>query len=309
MRTTLKLSEIVDEWLSDCDVQPGSKDDYRKKINLWFRFLSSRKVEPRSPLRKHVIEWKDTMQRDNRSLYTINAYVTTVKLFYSWCKGRGYYDDIAAGIKSSKTQKYYNKQPLSFDQAARLINSISTDNLKGKRDRLIISLMIFNGLRICEIMRINISDITTLEEVPVLYIQRKGRVDKQDLVVLHPGCVEMFEDYISGREFGLDDPLFISHRLSDSTKVNRLVKHSIARMVKLRLKAVGIVDKKISAHSLRHTFGTLMVENNVPLDEVKDMMGHSSVNVTRIYTEMVRRKKMLHQSPVIEFGDKLLKRK
>lgn len=308
MRTTAKLSEIVAEWLTDCDVQPSTRADYKRKISLWFRYLSVKKLDNRSPHRRDVIAWKDEMQKSGHSEYTINAYITAVKLFYSWCSRRKYYDDIAAGIKSSKVQRFYNKLPLSFDQASALINSVDSSTLKGKRNKLIISLMIFNGLRVCEVMRVNINDFTKVEDVPVLYIQRKGRIEKRESVVLHPACVEMYEDYISERECNVQDPLFISHRARDYRIISRLTKHSIARMVKLRLKAIGINDSKISAHSLRHTFGTLMLEQDVPLETVKDMMGHSSTNVTRIYTEMVRQRKMLHQSPVINLGNKLLKK-
>lgn len=306
MQTTLKLNEIIAEWISECDILPATKQDYERKIALWFRWLAGQEIDPRAPERTHVLEYKQQLQAAGKSVYTVNSLVTILKLFYGFCERRGYCDNIAAGIKSSKRHTEYSKLPLTAKQAFELLERIDATTLIGRRDRLMISLMLFNGLRTCEVERIDIGDFSTREGEPILSIQRKGRTDKNEIVVLHPNTVEWLEEYIADREFDEHTPLFISHKHGCD---NRLVRQTIGRIVKQRLRSIGISNSKISAHSLRHTFGALMVEQGVDIETIKDMMGHSDTKTTRIYIEMAQQRRLLHHSPSKEVGNLILKKK
>ena len=144
MRTTLNLNEIIAQWLSECDILPSTAQDYERKLALWFRWLSAVGVDTRSPERRHVVEYKQHLQREGRSLLTVNSLVTVVKLFYGFCERRGYCDHIAAGIRSSRRRSGYSKLPLTAEQARRLLESIDTTTVIGRRDRLMLSLMLFN---------------------------------------------------------------------------------------------------------------------------------------------------------------------
>lgn len=306
MRTTLKISEIVDQWLETMDVKEITRKNYYRKISLWFRWLHLNKIDARSATAKHVIMYKESLINSHHSSFTANGYMIVIKLFYKYCEKMKYCDNIAAGVRSGFKMTGKNKIPLSMDQARTLLRSIDVSTIKGKRDRLMIALMLFNGLRTCEVERINIEDVGTREGVPVVYLQRKGKVDKNDMVVLHPKAVEYFEDYVSERDFDCKEPLFISHRDCDRGKVLRINRQSIARMVKQRLRKIGINDRKISAHSLRHTFGSLLVEQNVDMEDIRELMGHSSTMVTKIYVELVQQRKMLHCSPSARMIDQLV---
>lgn len=306
MRTTLKISEIVTEWLENIDVKEITRKNYNRKISLWFRWLHANKIDPRSAQTKHVIAYKDHLIKTHHSSFTANGYMIVIKLFYKYCAAKRYCDNIAQNVKSGFRMTGKNKIPLTMDQARTLLQSVDVSTVKGKRDRLMIALMLFNGLRTCEVERINIEDVGTREGVPVVYLQRKGKVDKNDMVVLHQKAVEYFEDYVSEREFDCKDPLFISHRDCDRGKVVRINRQTIARMVKQRLRKIGIDDKKISAHSLRHTFGSLLVEQGIGMEDIRELMGHSSTMVTKIYVELVQQRKMLHCSPSMKMIDQLI---
>lgn len=306
MRTTLKISEIVTEWLENIDVKEITRKNYNRKISLWFRWLHANKIDPRSAQTKHVIAYKDYLIKTHHSSFTANGYMIVIKLFYKYCASRRYCDNIAQNVKSGFRMTGKNKIPLTMDQARTLLQSVDVSTVKGKRDRLMIALMLFNGLRTCEVERINIEDVGTREGVPVVYLQRKGKVDKNDMVVLHQKAVEYFEDYVSERDFDCKDPLFISHRDCDRGKVVRINRQTIARMVKQRLRKIGIDDKKISAHSLRHTFGSLLVEQGIDMEDIRELMGHSSTMVTKIYVELVQQRKMLHCSPSMKMIDQLI---
>ena len=228
MRTTLNLNEIIAQWLSECDILPSTARDYERKLALWFRWLSAAGVDTRSPERRHVVEYKQHLQREGRSLLTVNSLVTVVKLFYGFCERRGYCDHIAAGIRSSRRRSGYSKLPLTAEQARRLLESIDTTTVIGRRDRLMLSLMLFNGLRTCEVERIDLGDFAEREGEPVLAIQRKGRTEKNEIVVLHPDTVERLAEYVADRPWDVSAPVFISHKPGCDI---RLVRLTIGRIV------------------------------------------------------------------------------
>ena len=295
MRTTLKLTEIVDEWIADTDVLPATKADYRRKINLWFRWLSASGIDPRHAERRHIVDYKRLLQQDGKSVLSVCSYVTVVKLFYRYCAGQKYCENIGTGIKSSLKHREYYKAALTRREATQLMESIDTSIIIGKRDKLIVALMLTNGLRACEVERINIADFDMRKGKMVLSIQRKGKVDKRNVIALPEVIGELFEDYVACRDFGVGDPLIISH--AHRGGVRRLAKVSISVIVKQRLRDIGIDRPDITAHSLRHTCGSLMVEQGVDVETIRDMLGHTDTQTTRIYVEMAQQKRLLERSP------------
>ena len=296
MRTTLTLNQIVDEWISETDALPATRSDYRRKIGLWFRYLKAKGVDPREPGRSDVIDYKNSLSKAGKSSFTVNGYVTVVKVFYSWCEGKKYCDNIALGIKSSNKQKEYYKLPLTRKQASALLDSIDTSTLIGKRDKLMILLMLSNGLRSCEVQRIDICDFELVDGVSMLHIQRKGRTDKHETVVVSDEVMALFEDYISSKgEYEVSDPLFTNHMRG--VKPQRINRETISFIIKRRLRAIGIDDPKITAHSLRHTCGSLMIEQGYDPQLIQDMLGHTDPSTTRIYTNMARQRRLFESAP------------
>lgn len=294
MRTTLKLSEIVDQWIADSDITAPSRADYRRKIELWFRYLSGIGVDPREPRRHHLLEYKKHLQAQGKSQFTVNSYVTIAKLFYRYCAQQKYCENIGAGVKSSTRFKEHTRQPLTRAEAARLLDSIPTDTLIGKRDKLMVALMLTNGLRTCEVERIDSGDFLTANGRSVLMIQRKGRADKREMIAVTPLVESLKDEYLTARSN--DTPaLFVSH--CPGQTCHRLTRIAVSQMVKARLRAIGIDRPEVTAHSLRHTCGSLLVESGVGIEQIRDLLGHTDTATTRIYIEMAVRRKTLENSP------------
>lgn len=297
MRTTKTLTEIVDEWIDLLDALPATKSDHRRKVNLWLRWLAAQGLDPRTPGRADLLRYKQELQRQGKSVFTVNGYITVIKVFYKHCASMRYCDDIAAGIKTSFRTKEHYKHPLTRQQCNDLLTSIDRRSIVGARDYLIIQLMLTNGLRTCEVARINIGDFDMLDGRNVLHIQRKGRIDKHDIVAVPDEVMESLEEYVSQRtdDFNLGSPLFIN--LMKGREHTRILKATISGIVKSRLRAIGIDDPKVTAHSLRHTCGSLMVEEGMPIETIQDMLGHNDPATTKIYIDMARQKRLLEHSP------------
>ena len=306
MKTTLMLSEIVKQWLIEMDTSVETKRDYQRKIALWFRWLATQDVDPRSPQRAHILHYKQALQQQGKSKYTYFSYVTVVKLFYHFCATQNYAENIGEGIHASIKKREHSKNPLTSDAARRLVESIDTKTLVGKRDKLIVALMLTNGLRTCELERINVGDVVRSGDRLLLRLQRKGHFDKDDVLAL-PEMVELlYEDYLSSSPKAVGQPLITNH--CKGQKSTRLTKQAISRIVKSRLRAIGIDDSRITAHSLRHTCGSLLVESGVDIEMIKDLLGHTNTSTTRIYIEQAQRRHLIDANPGTIIADLILNR-
>ena len=293
MTTTLTINQIIAEWLGSADISDVSKRSYRAKVGLWFAWLTSRDCDVRRATRQHVFDYKRWLEEEGRSTLTIDGYITAVRLFYRYCGKRGYYHDITVDVRTATRIRGYRKLALSKEDAIRLLDSVDVETKVGKRDKLMIAMMLLLGLRTCEVERINIGDITTAYDTKVVKVQRKGRHDKSEAVALTPYIDELLHDYMSEREVStLDDPLFIS--VKEGTRLRRT---TISEMVHDRLKKIGICDKRITAHSLRHTCACLLLSAGVEMETVRDVLGHTSTNTTRLYVAQMQSQLLIRHSP------------
>lgn len=208
MTTTKTIVQIINEWLDSVDVTDVSKRSYRVKLNLWFRWLNNIHYDVRRPTRQQVLDYKRHLEAEGKSSLTVDSYITAVRLFYRYCVRMRYYEDITEGVRCSTKLRGYRKSPLKREDATRLLDSISTDKLIGKRDKLMIAMMLLLGFRTCEIERMNVGDIDVVYDTRVINVQRKGRHDKAEAVALTPYIDELLQDYMSEREVeSWDEPL------------------------------------------------------------------------------------------------------
>lgn len=295
MKTSATINQIIAEWLANIDVMATTRRSYGTKVQLWFRWLHGRGCDPRMPRRVDLLNYKQALESQGKTALTVDSYVTAVRLFYKYCGQRGYYDSIGDGIRSSVRYKGHRKGRLTAGDAARLLDSIDVSTRKGRRDKLMIALMLLLALRTCEVERINIEDFNRTDEgIPILYIQRKGRHEKVEAMALPDSVVELFTDYIADRDLKSGDALFVGENRKEP---QRLLRTSISQIVHERLSAIGINRPDITAHSLRHTCASMMVEAGADLETVRDMLGHTTTNTTRIYAQEVHARMLLRNSP------------
>lgn len=295
MRTSSTIVQIINEWLDGADIAEVSKRSYRTKLNLWFRWLNNIHYEVRRPTQQQVLDYKRHLESEGKSSLTVDSYITAVRLFYRYCvKMRYFGEDITQGVRCSTKLRGYRKSPLSREDAMRLLDSISTERLTGKRDKLMIAMMLLLGFRTCEIERMDVGDIGEVYDTRVINVQRKGRHDKAESVALTPYIDELLQDYMSEREVEeWSEPLFISVR-GERTRLQRT---TISEIVHDRLRAIGINDPHITAHSLRHTCACLLLADGVEMETVRDVLGHTSTNTTRLYVAQMQSQLLIRNSP------------
>ena len=136
-----------------------------------------------------------------------------------------------------------------------------------------------NGLRTVEVSRSDVTDIQKSGDHFILRVLGKGRDEKSDFVRLSTRTHQAILSYLDGRESG---PIFIS--TSNNSRGERLSTRSISRIIKDRMKAIGINSPRYSAHSLRHSCCTLNLLAGGSLQESSQLLRHRSLATTQIYS-------------------------
>lgn len=277
---------IMNKFIDSLDVKPSSKKTYRKALQRFFDWTEERNLQNQL-VRTDILAYKNYLM-DNYKACTVSSYISAVKAFYIYLEAEKISPNIASAIKGAKQSAGFYKDSLTIEQAKELLNSIDKSNLQGLRDYAIINLLINTGLRTIELERANIEDIRQSAGRSLLYIQGKGRDSKDNFVVLTATTEKPIREYLQARKITVDNaPLFAS--VSDRNKGGRLTTRSIRRIVKDRLKYIGINNEKLSAHSLRHTAITFSLLAGASIQEAQQMARHSNINTTMIYAHNINR--------------------
>ena len=144
------------------------------------------------------------------------------------------------------------------------------------------------GLRDIEVSRALVEDIRLEQGQEVLWIQGKGRDSKDDFVILTPEAMKPIKDYLKARgKVKKDEPLFSSD--SDRNRGEALSTRSISRIIKNSMRAVGLDDSRLTAHSLRHTAISLSILGGASLQQAQAMARHTDSKTTLVYFHNLER--------------------
>lgn len=203
--------------------------------------------------------------------------VVAIKRFYRFLEVNGYIDKSPVmHLESPQTKRALPKY-LSLEQSLTLLENV--DGKFKERDYCILTLFLNCGLRLSELVGINLSHIKDDNTLRVL-----GKGNKERTVYLNSACVSAIEEYMKVRPAdGLKDrdALFISNQK------NRISRQSVQKIVEGCLERSGLSGMGFSTHKLRHTAATLMYQyGNVDPLQLKEILGHENLSTTEIYTHV-----------------------
>jgi len=163
---------------------------------------------------------------------------------------------------------------------ARILKSPNPKKTQGIRDRAILELMYATGLRVSELTKLKNSDVN----LDVGFVRCKGKGSKERIVPLGKTAEHFLERYTSQAR-----PKLLAKKVSIYLFLAQggrpLSRQSIWKMIKKQVRKAG-VRKKVSPHTLRHSFATHLLERGADLRSVQEMLGHSSITTTQIYTHV-----------------------
>lgn len=278
-------ADAFSRFIGYIDAKPKTIETYTRAIRQFMKWLQVNGIT--HPTRADILAYRDELKTTVKPS-TVQSYIIAVRQFFKWLYQEGQYANIAENVKGAKLDKSHKKDALTSRQIKGVLASIDTADINGKRDYAIFALMVTGGLRTIEVARANIEDIRTLGDATVLYIQGKDRDEKTEYVKLAEPIEKAIRAYLTARSKAeAIAPLFVSH--SNNNNRERLTTRSISGVIKRRLVEAGYNSDRLTAHSLRHTAGTLNLLNGGTLDETQQLLRHSNINTTMIYLHHIDR--------------------
>ncbi len=286
-----RIEELVDSFILSQDVKQSSRELYRRTLKQYFNWVDKKGYSLSQIARPQLLEYKEELLSSGMSSLTVGSYITSVRRFYTWTEANKFYPNIAKDIKSPKRKQQFRKQPLTTDQATKLLSYYQEGAV---RDYAIVNLLLRTGLRTIETIRANVEDITFKGSSRVLLIQGKGRDEKDNFVILTDKAYQPIERYLSTRRATGSEPLFISD--SNNNKGERLTTRTISYIAKEGLKAIGLNEKQFTAHSLRHTTAVNILRAGGSLETAQFTLRHTNPATTQIYTATIKEEQRLKNS-------------
>ena len=207
----------------------------------------------------------------------------SIRVFFKYLDQKGMISqNPAMNLESPKLGKRMPKY-LSLDDSKKLLEvANNTNDRNNERDFAIITLFLNCGIRLSELVGINIKDIVFSEDK----LNVIGKGNKERTIYLNKSCVNAINSYLAvrpktGIKSGSEDALFLSERLE------RISRRTVQYIVKQELLKAGLDANKYSVHKLRHTAATLMYQyGNVDIRALQELLGHESISTTQIYTHV-----------------------
>ncbi|MBQ8296427.1 MAG: tyrosine recombinase XerC [Ruminococcus sp.] len=257
------MSNDVDGEIVDMDISKMNSEDL-KKISV-------------SDIYNFIFYTSDERQNSDRARY---RKVSSLRSFFRYLSKTAHIidndpaKDLDIPVPKSSLPKF-----LSLNESLRLLEA--SDNNDSKRDYCMITLFLNCGIRLSELVGINISDIDFYENrMKVL-----GKGNKERMVYLNAACIDALEKYLVIRKnipkASAEPALFISNQNK------RISKRRVQQIVEKTLSDAGLDGKGITTHKLRHTAATLMYQyGNADVLTLKELLGHASISTTEVYTHL-----------------------
>jgi len=272
----------AEDFLRSLDVSERSRATYTRSLKQFIGWLADTGRNTLQLQREDILAYKEYLQ-SSKSAYTVTLYLTSVRKLYQYLESQKVYPDITRGIKGAKKPRGFRKDTLSQEQLRETLSS-----MESLRDYAIFNLMARTGLRDIEVSRALVEDIRMEQGQEVLWIQGKGRDTKDDFVILTPEALKPIKAYLKARgRLKKDEPLFCSD--SDRNRGEALSTRSISRIIKNSMRAVGLDDSRLTAHSLRHTAISLSILGGASLQQAQAMARHTDSKTTLVYFHNLER--------------------
>lgn len=288
-----ELNLITEDFLetveSTKNLSPKTIIAYRSDLNDFCAFLQDNTLS-----KEIVLSYiHELSQKRNLKDTTISRKLIVLKMFFEYLYSQSYIENNYFNVHSFKYKKE-KKLPktLSVKETAKLLNSLTNQNASARSDYEIwktarnlamMDILISTGIRIAELSNISINDIISAERV--ILIHGKGR--KQRLIYI--SCSETWGNLMQWLKMRKTRPTF-----TDKVFVNRYGEqisiHGIEYVYKTAKEAAEI-NSQSTPHYLRHTFATNLLANGADLRSVQELLGHSSLATTEIYTEVTAKRK------------------
>ncbi len=229
-----------------------------------------------------LAEYIAWLKSNGKSVATVSRAIASLKSFYNVLLNEGLVESNPASklVPDKTTQKL--PQILTSKEVELLLEQPSCTDAKGYRDRAMLELLYATGIRVSELISLDITDVNTSGGV----IRCKSK-EKERFIPLHQTAVKALVEYV---EFIRPQMIALPNELALFVNVNgeRMSRQGFWKIIKAYQQKAHI-DKTITPHTLRHSFAAHLLENGADIHAIQEMLGHADISSTQIYSQLVKK--------------------
>lgn len=281
------MDKLKREFLEHLEIEKGRSlktiENYDRYLNVFFNYA---KIKSPKQINDNLIRefrlWLN--RRENLKKKTQNYYLIALRSFLKYLTKRKINSLSAERIELAKIPER-SLDLISGNELSRLLNAPVGSDLKSLRDRAILEFLFSTGLRVSELVSLPADLDLSRDELSV-----RGKGEKVRVVFLSERAKKAIKEYLNKRK-DMEEALFIkiskikNQSAKSKTKDNRLTSRSVERIVKYYAIKAGI-SKKVTPHTIRHSFATDLLQNGADLRSVQMLLGHANISTTQIYTHL-----------------------
>lgn len=281
-----KLHEDVEDYLRYSQIERGLSDNtitaYRQDLTDFLAFLKKENLTA-WPTEAVDIDAFLAEQRDlNKATSSISRMISSLRKFYQWLVRQNIQKLNPMLEIDSPKKEHRLPVALSVDEVNRLLEQPNVNEKLGLRDRALLETLYATGIRVSELINLKFNDLH--EELKLLKVFGKG--SKERLIPISDVAVSWIKSY----QEKVRDPLLLkAGKNSDYIFLNNrggaLTRQAVWQIIKQYCQLAGI-KKNVTPHTLRHTFATHLLENGADLRVVQEILGHTDISTTQIYTNL-----------------------
>ncbi|MFH1720891.1 MAG: site-specific tyrosine recombinase/integron integrase [Patescibacteria group bacterium] len=287
----MKLDNAIRKFLEYTEIEknqsPKTLENYQHYLGRFREFAGNIDVDRITLELTH--KYRLHLNRMDLGIKTQNYHVIALRAFFKYLTKNDIKtlapEKIDLGKIPERTVEY-----LSREELERLFKAVPRSNIRGLRDRAILETLYSTGLRVSELANLDRSQVDLKRRE--FMVRGKGR--KPRIVFLSDNAAEHIQNYLKERDDNFS-PLFLNHgRTAKNEDISlgekrRLTTVSIENIVRNYSRKAGII-KKVTPHTLRHSFATELLIAGADIRSVQEMLGHSSITTTQIYTHLTNKK-------------------
>ncbi|MFT4413256.1 site-specific tyrosine recombinase XerD [Fredinandcohnia humi] len=257
---------------------------YERDLKKYYLYLN--KVENVASFnevnRLHIIHFLKYLKEQGNSSKTLARHVASIRSFHQFLyREKVTNSDPAVHIESPQTERALPKV-LNIAEVEALLDAPQLDKPLGIRDKAMLELLYATGIRVSELVNLNLSDI----HLSMGFIRCLGKGSKERIVPLGSVATKALHNYMENARGQLvkknkTDAFFVNHH------GNRLTRQGFWKNLK-KIAEHARIEKELTPHTLRHSFATHLLENGADLRAVQEMLGHADISTTQIYTHVTK---------------------
>lgn len=275
------LLEKYNKFLLDkCNISKNTYNAYIRDVSTFLNYVDiSVSHDIKDVTDKNIEDFKTALLKMGKTPSTINRTIASVRNFYKYLKS------LSIGIidptENVHIVKFEKKMPviLSGKQVDKLLNAPDIYTPKGCRDKAMLELLYATGMRVSEIIDLNLDDIQLKSSVVCC---RNGNIIRS--IPIYKTAKNALQDYLMR--------IYPYYSKSDNNALfinmsgTRLTRQGFWKIVKQYADELDL-SSEITPHTLRHSFATHLIENGASIEDVKDMLGHADISSTQVYAQIV----------------------